>query len=226
MDLNLFTKTVDVILAALSTYEVIKDLAFLIIACSGLYVAWAGLSAWKTKLSGESGHVLSMKLLVHLTKYNNAIRYMRHPPLFIVDAPLPSEVRVNVTNILKDDYNSWAKFYNSQRIVIQDHKQNLYNLLIEASILWEDDLLPPFYDIIKLNDELNQSIERNLRVASPDTQPEQEVVDILNIRKSREIIFGRADDCEDVFRDEIQECVDKISKKLNKKLIKYKAPQT
>jgi hypothetical protein len=193
-------------------YQILKDLVTALFSVFGLWIAYQGLSTWKTQAKGIKEFDTAYNLRYSILKIREAIRTVRHPAIwpsedikakkYIAEKYLDTDVSIDKNKDRSDSYvyeMRWEKI-TSASVEMESH-------LLAAEILWGP-------DIIVFVKELNEKItELSLAL-------NQHMNDRYRTKKPEEIdaIVYRDIENKDAFSNEVEIVISRILKYLEDKV--------
>ncbi|MCG7488125.1 hypothetical protein MHN79_01355 [Vibrio sp. Of14-4] len=194
--------------------QVIKDLILAGAALTGAIVAVKGLGTWKMQLKGQSEYELSRRILVTLFRYRDAINGVRHPAMWAHEIASPSEEEANGMNQDDIKYYGTSKAYQNRWVKVQDQRTNLYTDLVEAEVIWGDELSKLFKNVFDLEHKLFTSIHQYLKLINPKTSNASKKV----IKIDSEIMYDDLGKTPDNFKCEMLTAISAIEDYIKPKL--------
>lgn len=199
-------------------FTLIKDIALLGVAITGVTVAVKGLGTWQRQLKGQSEYELSRRILVSLFKYRDAINGVRHPAMWNYEMPNPSEEEAKDMSQDQIRFYGTSKAYQVRWDKVQEERTSLYADLLEAKAIWGTDLNNLFKTVFDLQHELFIYIRQHLEIINPDTNRESKEA-IQNIKKNkRDIMYDISTDDPDEYKTELINAIKKIENYLKPNL--------
>jgi hypothetical protein len=194
--------------------QLLSDISVGVAAAVGAYVAYQGLSAWKTQLKGHTEYDLSRRLLITLYKYRDAIESVRNPVMWGHETPEPSESESSKMDYSAKRHYGISKAYQARWEKVHIERSKLYADLLEAEVLWSTALEELFKVLFQLEHELFLYIQNFLKASNPTDQDYRAYANINAVK--RNIMYGTQEN--DNFKTEFKTGIVQIEKFLKPKL--------
>lgn len=193
------------VLVNLNISEIIKNAALL----SASYVGVMGVNTWKRKLKGNQDYTLSKALLILVNKYKNTLCLVRQPFIWPHELPRFSSEELQGVSEKKKFWKEWVYVYAHRWRKLQEHTPLLYELSLEAKVLWPE---LPITVVLKNIYELEQKLHLELlsfRQTDPDVNNKFDY-DNFMLRDSMTEL--------DIFRNELDGFIMELEELLQPKL--------
>ena len=131
----------------LQIFTPLKELALLVFAGVGTYVAWQGLKIWKKQHAWLEDNKLAKEFYTNLYKLKDAITWARNP--LITSAEFEKAMPPNEdTKKRNERYDEIYAVYSKRWNVVVDAQQAIYPQIIESEVLWGGEL-KEYYHAVK-----------------------------------------------------------------------------
>lgn len=204
--------------------SLVSGVAEIAIACSavvGAIVAVRGLNAWKSQQRGNAEYDLALKILTSVFRYRDALEGVRNPAMSNYEMPHPDEEQANKMSHDEIRFFGLAGAYQARWQAVQEQKTTLYAALLEAEVLWGQELKETFERLYKLEHELHNCIRRYLIQSDPNAMQGRKEAAYKFSQKSRDVMysgFGDSEEDGDVFYADIVAVIQDIEAFLKPKL--------
>lgn len=188
-------------------------------AAVGAVVAVLGLDAWKRQLKGQAEYDLAKRVLRLLYQYRDAIDAFRNPAMWNYEMPEPPEEEAAGMTPDQIRYYGRQKAYQARWSRIRDVRAELYPELLEAEVLWDDELNALLKPIWKLENDLYFAVQDDLEVSKPGVVPDEveHMTGRDESKRRRRLLYARYGD-EDIFAGEFQAGMKPLEAFLKKRL--------
>jgi hypothetical protein len=186
-------------------------------------VAILGLSTWKRQLKGKVEYDLAKKILKLLFQYRDSIESVRRSAMWAHEMPSPPEENSKNFTWEQKNYYGQSEAYKNRWEKVRIVRSELYPELLEAEVIWGENLNQLLHQLFQLEQELLFAIEDQLEVNNPNVMPdEKEHLTTPESRKARrKILYSKLSTKEDEFKESFSEELEKISNYLKRYLKKY-----
>ncbi len=198
--------------------KLLKDVILAGVAIFGAFVALKGLNTWQRQLKGQSEYELSRRILVTLYKYRDAIYGLRHPAMWVEEMPSPPEDESEKMNRDQISYYGTSKAYQKRWDKVQIERTSLSADILEAEVIWGEQLKEFFKKVFKLEHELLISIRHYLELINPDAKEASKEAIIKLDKKRRDIMYDDLSEEGDEFKNDLLSAIQNIEKYLKPKL--------
>ena len=195
-----------------SWYNIGKDLVTLIGAIIGLCIAWSGLRTWKRQLKGQTEYELSRRILRLCYQYRDTIRRVRDSGMSVSEYRYPADVRLEALNDRQRAYLGRRGAYEARWERVTTVRSDLYPELLEAEVLWDDQLNNLMKAIFELETQLLTAIEEEMLLANPDlSEDAKSHLKDQASRLARQAILYARSRREDPFQTQFRDRLDEVS---------------
>ena len=157
-------------MTCVETVALLKDIIIAGAAITGAVVAVKGLGTWQRQLKGQSEYELSRRILATLFKYRDAINRVRHPWMDVQEMPYPTEDEAKGKSREQISFYGRSKAYQARWDKVQAERTSLYADLLEAEVIWGNELKNLFENVFNLEHELLISIRHSMELGDPDAE--------------------------------------------------------
>lgn len=145
-----------------------KDIVLTLAAVIGACVALRGLSTWNRQLKGGVEYELTRRLLKQTYRLREAIKGVRNPVMWGGEMPSPSEEEAKDMSREQLRYYGLSNAYQKRWDKVTEARADLQTELLEAEVLWGQEIHNRFEPVFKLQHELYVAVHFYLTVCNPD----------------------------------------------------------
>lgn len=199
-----------------STFELIRDIALLIFAAIGSFVALSGLRAWKIQLKGRSEYELAKRILKSVYALREAISRVRNP--FVLANEMYSALKEKGITIKENEFDKWnfSVVFEMRWNDISTSLNDLRVSEIDAEVLWGKSISNSLDKLYKIVLVLNLNIQEFLQLNKREDYS-QKHKDLLD--KCKTIVYDRGKKNEpDNFTQKVNDIIKEIEDSLRKYL--------
>lgn len=187
-----------------------KDIVLTFAAVIGAYVALRGLSTWNRQLKGGVEYELTRRLLKQTYRLREAIKGVRNPVMWGGEMPSPSEEEVKEMSREQLRYYGLSNAYQKRWDKVTEVRADLQTELLEAEVLWGQEIHNRFEPIFKLQHELYVAVHFYLTSCNPDAPEHTRDSREKAMRKNRDILYEISGETEDDFTNDITKAIKSI----------------
>lgn len=203
--------------------SILRDAVLTAAAIMGAWVAWRGLHTWREQLTGQTEYDLAKRLLRDLYRYRDAVAAVRNP--FMSVGEMADDIPLDDDPVPTPEWHhaGTTRAYQRRWEQLAAVRADLYPELLEAEVVWGDEINALFEPLRALENELYFAIEDQLEVSKPGVHPGEieHLTTIEESRRRRRILYSRKDRPEDEFGAKFQSALDKFADKLRPHLQRH-----
>jgi hypothetical protein len=184
-----------------------KDITLTIVGTVGAYVALRGLNTWNRQLKGSAEYDLARRILKVAYRLRDSIKVVRHPVVWPEEMLSPSEEDANGMNPEQLKHHGLSRAYQARWQKVADVRTDLQAELLEAEVLWGDELRTRFEALFKLEHELFISVRTFLTLSDPNEWPERKTAAQKHQSNFRDIMYDSLEDGGDEFMNDIVQAI-------------------
>lgn len=145
----------------LNTFTAVRDVVIAFSAITGAIIAIIGLSSWKKQFKDKINYDLALKIMKAAYEIESAFRHVRNP--FMSTAELESALSKADYDLLKRPSLQFAQMqtryaYNIRMNKLKEALASFKDEILEARIIWNDDVLTYLTNFQKIGGELHATI--------------------------------------------------------------------
>jgi hypothetical protein len=184
-----------------------KDIALTIVGVVGAYVALRGLNTWNRQLKGSAEYDLARRILKVAYRLRDSIKIVRHPVMWPDEMPSPPEEDAKSMTPEQLRHYGLSRAYQARWQKFNDVATDLQAELLEAEVLWGDELRKRFEAVFKLQHELWISVRSFLTLLDPQARPEMKAAVEKRQSHARDIMYDSLEDGGDEFMNDIVKAI-------------------
>jgi hypothetical protein len=196
-----------------------KDIAPAVATAVGMYVAVRGLNTWNRQLKGSVEYDLTRRLLKGAYRLREAIKAVRNPIMLANEQPPPPEEGKKMNHDQRRHYGL-AQAYQNRWNKVVEARNDLQTDLLEAEVIWGQEIYNQFKPLFKLQHELFADIHSYLVVCNPDEHEESRQAMAEIRRKRREVLYDLSGEEPDQYSKDMAQAISAIETHLKPHLKK------
>jgi hypothetical protein len=189
---------------------VVKDVVLTLAAVVGAYVALQGLTTWNRQLKGGVEYELTRRLLKQTYRLREAIKGVRHPVMWSGEAPPLSAEQAKSMSQEQLRFFELSNAYQKRWDRVTDVRTELQTELLEAEVLWGQEIHKQFEPLFKLQHELFIAVHFYITVCDPDVPQHTREAREKAIRNNRDILYDLSGETEDEFTSDVNRAIASI----------------
>jgi len=150
------------------SFYYIKNILSIITPIIGLILAYFGLSTWREQLWGKTEYEIARKLLRATYECREAVNYVRHPFISSGEMQPPAD-KSDINDEKKKSFYGIANAYEKRWNKVIEARTNLDTELLEAEVLWGQEIRTEFNDLFEVIKELFINLSHYLNNINPDS---------------------------------------------------------
>ena len=183
-------------------------------AMLGALAAWRGLSVWKAQELWRGNHDLARSLAVGIKKREDAIAHVRNPFSWAGEA----QIAQDTPEYQRRQRQAEAK-YQARWDKLVDARQSIYELEMEASVLWQGEFDASINKLNRLENELNIAISEYIEDLSHEHSGEPSPDERERSREIRRTIFSsyEKDEFGEKYKSAVETALEFLRSKMERK---------
>lgn len=180
-----------------------KDILIAVAAAVGATVAILGLNTWNRQLKGSAEYDLARRILKIAYRLRETIKEVRHPVMWAAEMPDPPVEEAKTMSGEEIFYYRNSRAYQARWQKVSNVRTDLQADLLEAEVLWGDELKKRFNALFKLEHELFVAVQSHLRLINPKESEAAKTTIEKRQMEGRDILYDSLEEDGDEFTGDI-----------------------
>ncbi|HEX7679758.1 MAG TPA: hypothetical protein VF713_16630 [Thermoanaerobaculia bacterium] len=180
-----------------------KDVLVAAASVVGASVAVRGLNTWNRQLKGGAEYELARRILKVTYRLRDAIKGVRHPVMWPEEMVMPAEGAAAKISDDEVSFDGTSRAYDSRWQKVADLRTELQTELLEAEVLWGNELGKRFQALYKLEHELMIAIRSWLILRDPKASEAQKNAVQKHQAAARDIMYDELSEEGDKFTKDV-----------------------